>query len=431
MKRLKESLKESSKVPFDVDIQAVSNEWSNKFVFDFDLVFDYKFTFENVKYNNIPSRPSQTLIDTDKYSHLIENKNQIEQFKLRDKLYLWNKWSKITNPYEKIGNFANLESVTISRAFFKIYEILYYYDIYLHKIEKSLHICEAPGGFISASKYIFPNLDWHAQTLYEGGGSLKIDDNLDESRWIHNGDGDLYKLENILELKEKLLFQQELITADGGFDVKHDPNNQEQLSLKLIYAEVLTALNCQKKDGTFVCKIFDSFTRPTYQILLILKNYYTRVSLIKPRSSRYSNSEKYIVALKFKGIPDEDLYKFNQILKNWDQLYCRDFGVESKEFKFKDFKNYNTFIAVNQSWYIHQTVQHAKTNNKTISNNLETMQNKRALVFCLAFDLIKDKDDKDDKTMCDHVNITKMIGKSSNIKYLYKCQSCLQLLVKI
>jgi len=399
----------------------ISNEWSNKFILKFDPDFKFEFNPDNVKYDSVSPRPSQTLVETNKYKHLVENKNQIDQFKIRDKMYLWSRWSKIVNPYEKIANFSTLESVTISRAFFKLYEILYYCEI--QDIKTSLHICEAPGGFISATKHIFKNVDWYAQTLYEGGGSLKIDEGLDPNRWVKNGNGNLYKLENIISLENKVP-KAELITADGGFDVSHDPNNQEQLSSKLIYGEILTALHCQAKGGTFVCKIFESMTRPTYQQLLLLKKYYSSVLLIKPRTSRYTNSEKYIVCKGFLGIDPKELEQFDAILTNWNQDYCRDFGIESKNFKFKEFKTYNTFIAVNQSWYIHQAVQHARNNNKTISNNLETMQNKKALVFCLAFELKKDEE------MCEHQNLKKM-EERSNMKYLFKCENCLQLLVKV
>jgi 23S rRNA U2552 (ribose-2'-O)-methylase RlmE/FtsJ len=427
MKRFKNNTGDTtSDSDSDIKVPNISNEWSNKFVFRLDNTDVLEFNPDKIKYNDSPSRTSQSLVDTEKYKHLVNNKNQIDEFKIRDKMYLWNKWSKIVNPYEKIGNFSKVD-VTISRAFFKVYEIIYYFNIHKLDVKNSLHICEAPGGFISASKYIFPDLEWHAQTLYEGGGSLKIDSGLDESRWILNGDGNIYYLKNILELRDKLypIGLRDLITGDGGFDVSHNPNNQEQLSLKLIYAEMLTALNCQNKGGTFICKIFDSVTRPTQQILLILNNYYTSVNLIKPRTSRYTNSEKYIVALGFKGICSAELDKFNSILENWDNVpYCRDFGVETSKFNFKNIQAYNTFISINQAWYIHQAVQHSKINNKTVSNNLETMQNKRALIFCLAFDL------KSDETMCEHKNLNKITGKC-NIKYLFKCQNCLQLLVKI
>jgi len=420
-------MKRISKPKPDTGIKVPSvtlNEWSNRFVLEFQPEFEYKFTPSKVKYDTIFSRPSQTLVETDKYKHLIENKNEIDKFKAIDKLYLWRKWSKVVNPYEKISDFSTaLESVTISRAFFKLYEVLYFCEI--KDIKTSLHICEAPGGFISASKHIFEGLDWCAQTLYEGGGSLEINDGLDPSKWIRNGDGNLYKLENIVSLETKINNKMELITADGGFDVSHNPNNQEQLSSKLIFCEILSALHCQANGGVFICKIFESVTRPTYQQMLLLSNYYESVTIVKPRTSRYTNSEKYIICKGFLGIGKAELDGLDSILTGWKEgCYCKDFGIESKKFKYKQFKVYNTFIAVNQSWYIHQAVQRAKNNDKAVYNNMVTMQNKRALVFCQAFDL------KTDKDVCEHTNLKKVDG-SYGIQYMFKCNNCLQLLVDV
>ncbi len=43
----------------------------------------------------------------------------------------------------------------------------------------------------------------------------------------------------------------DFVTGDGSFSTKHDPNNQEQLSMHLIYAQIVGALNCQKIIGRF------------------------------------------------------------------------------------------------------------------------------------------------------------------------------------
>lgn len=418
----------SSDVSTDIQAPSITNEWSNVFIFDFiSPIKSEKLNIveSKIKYDKSPSRPSQSLIETDKYCHLINNKNQIDVFKNIDKIYLWSRWSKLINPYEKIGSFSNLKTeFSISRAFYKLYEIMYYFDYPRKKIKTSLHLCEAPGGFISASLHLFPNLDWKAQTLYEGGGCLKVDSGLNPSNWIHNGNGDITLVPNILELENKLGKKVDLITADGGFDVSHDPNNQEQLSLKLIFGETLAALHCQKVGGSFICKIFDSMTRPTYQLLLILSKYYDSVKLTKPRTSRYTNSEKYIVALGFKGITDVELNQLDCILYNWNLQFIRDFGIDCKKSKYPQFVTYNTFLAVNQSWYIHQAVHHSKKNQSRIANNLETMQNKRALVFCLAFDL------REGEEMCKHTNTNKVKGKGG-MKFLFKCEDCLQVMIKL
>jgi hypothetical protein len=65
-------------------------------------------------------------------------------------------------------------------------------------------------------------------------------------------------------------------------------------------SEVLYALSLQKPGGTFVLKIFDTFTRVTVDIIHLLAVFYSDVIIIKPNTSRVANSEKYIVCKGFK-----------------------------------------------------------------------------------------------------------------------------------
>ena len=46
--------------------------------------------------------------------------------------------------------------------------------------------------------------------------------------------------------------------------------------------------------------MFDIFTEPSIDILYILSNYYDNVSIIKPFTSRYANSERYVVCRGFR-----------------------------------------------------------------------------------------------------------------------------------
>ena len=59
------------------------------------------------------------------------------------------------------------------------------------------------------------------------------------------------------------------------------------------------ALTMQKKGGTFILKIFDCFMQHTIDILCILSSFYNKVYITKPHTSRYANSEKYIVCKDF------------------------------------------------------------------------------------------------------------------------------------
>ena len=68
--------------------------------------------------------------------------------------------------------------------------------------------------------------------------------------------GNLYNMCNIYYLVKTLGRQSvDLVTADGGFDFSSDFNNQEDLSLKLIYCKILTAILIQKESGSFILKI--------------------------------------------------------------------------------------------------------------------------------------------------------------------------------
>jgi len=413
--------------------------WTSKsFVFRVDVATAHgneKIDSNNVVFCEKIPKPSQLLISPDKYKNLISVKNQIDDIK-KEKRSSWNKWVHLLNPYEKIGSFSSIDSgIITSRAFYKLYELLVFYDIYLTETLRSggavsLHLCEAPGGFISAIKYIYKNIDWYAHTLYSGADSLKIDPSLsDKKRWLANKtDGDLYKLENIIALRNELPRKADIITGDGGFDVSYDANSQEQLSFKLIYAQFLTAMHTQKENGIFILKIFDTFTRPTYQILYLFCKYYKTVDIIKPRTSRSSNSEKYIVAIGFKGIPQDELSELDKILDLWTSRYCKNLGFPQQynTIDTDKLRNYNDFLAVNQSWYIHKSLCCLKYLNKHQAsqfnpNNLEALQNKRALEFCIAFGL------RSGSEKCSHVRVTKI--EHEQIKNVMRCNRCMRLLL--
>ena len=93
-----------------------------------------------------------------------------------------------------------------------------------------------------------------------------------------DGTGNIYNSENIEAFSKLVGFDScDLVTADGGFDFSLDFNKQEQLSYRLIFCEIVTALSVQKKGGNFVCKIFDTFMIPTVKMLFFLGCFYENV----------------------------------------------------------------------------------------------------------------------------------------------------------
>ena len=64
-------------------------------------------------------------------------------------------------------------------------------------------------------------------------------------------------------------------------------------------AQTCYALCSQKNDGVFVLKIFDCFYHNTLDLMYLLCSCYKKVYITKPQTSRYANSEKYIVCKGF------------------------------------------------------------------------------------------------------------------------------------
>jgi hypothetical protein len=135
---------------------------------------------------------------------------------------------------------------------------------------------------------------------------------------------------------------------DGGFDFSIDFNKQEQLSYRIIFCEIVSALSVQKKGGSFVCKFFDMYTTFTIKLLYLINIFFEKVYITKPLTSRPANSEKYIVAKNFLGISDNYLSKLHDIVNMWDiisnsNLFINDiFDIELPELFLKKIKEYNT-----------------------------------------------------------------------------------------
>lgn len=238
-------------------------------------------------------------------------------------LELWEKNKKYSNPYEFINtnydavNMAVCTYKPISRAFFKMIEILNSYNFSFNQNIKSFHLAEGPGGFIEALKYTRNNDDdiYYGMTLMEGNKDVPKWDktthflNRSPNIIIEKGidmTGNLYNIENLEYVYKNYKHSMDFITGDGGFDFSIDFNKQEENSLNLILAEIFFAIVLQKKGGSFVLKVFDTFSSLSIQILYLLCYLYENVYITKPLPSRPANSEKYIVCINFKMVSNID-----------------------------------------------------------------------------------------------------------------------------
>lgn len=252
----------------------------------------------------------------------------------------WDNAKTFTNPYELVYKTDAISYSPVSRAFFKMWEMIVDFSICDggggggggrdrdpdvdndigddNDIDRSRgrgrgplrvgYVAEGPGGFIQAiveyrRSRRASNRDTHtAMTLVSKNRCVpcwKVSQEWAERNNVEfyygkDGSGDIYNLENVKAFAEKCSGY-DLITADGGFDFSGDFNSQERNVLRMLVSEVLCAILALRDGGTFVFKAFDTLCRSTACVIQVLVECFSEVVCVKPLSSRPANSEKYFV----------------------------------------------------------------------------------------------------------------------------------------
>ena len=235
----------------------------------------------------------------------------------------WDIFKKYTNPYEYIHTTVPFKKKSvskhkpISRSYFKMIEIVKTFRLLPPKNTSPIHtfhLAEGPGGFIEAMVNMrqCPTDTYIGMTLLDENkndpnvpGWKKSDAFLKQHTNVHleNGvskTGDILLFDNFEYVVAKYAdTKMDIVTADGGFDFSMDFNQQEKMIGRLLFAQMAFALCLNKRHGHFILKIFDCFMAHTIDILYILSSFYEKVYIMKPHTSRYANSEKYIVCIGF------------------------------------------------------------------------------------------------------------------------------------
>ena len=236
----------------------------------------------------------------------------------------WDQYKKYTNTYEYIHTPIPYSKLSVcklkplSRSFYKLIEIFNIFNIDFGVDEiKSFHLAEGPGGFVEALiTYRENNNTKNINDIYYGMTLINDNDdnvpgwkkskhflNKHQNIKIITGKdktGNLLNVENLWYCYNNYKSSIDFITGDGGFDFSNNFNEQENLSVNLIFAQIVYAIAMQKKGGMFILKIFDMFTQVTIDLLYILSSLYEKCYIVKPHASRCANSEKYIVCKNFK-----------------------------------------------------------------------------------------------------------------------------------
>jgi 23S rRNA U2552 (ribose-2'-O)-methylase RlmE/FtsJ len=265
----------------------------------------------------------------------------------------------------------------ISRAYFKLYEIIYNEPLILKEKVSCFFICEAPGGFIECVTDIRrkKNLKTDYLSISKFDTTIKYDRYLEENNLMY---GDMTCIKTVEETIFKVLTKFEngvdFITADGGFDIKNY-NGQEIVTSKLILCEIYTALKTQADNGTFVIKFFDMFTHNSIIYYLILCSFYKYVKIIKPKTSRNCNSERYLICTGMQQWNVHHLnlvYNIKTIILNFKN--CNNFVVYPDFIVSQDIKNkiksFNNLIVYEQIKIINDSMKMVQNKNFYFQNLL-------------------------------------------------------------
>lgn len=308
------------------------------------------FKQEDIQVSNVSNLPPiKDCVDLTAYAELQSIKNQYNHPNFEES-------RNLVNPFENIGNsiFMNRAAIKLANidAIYNVSENFASYRNYRDDARLSFcDIAAAPGGFTNYLQFRYTQ-------SFGFGISLKSDDKslnwreseLDMTRFIIenglDGSGNLYTNWKHFSTVVKNMYTDgvDLVTADGGIDVDNIEvapmgtegqasgipfkveegfARQEFLSSRLLLTQFLTALAVLSPGGNFVCKVFDTVTELSAQLIYILTLSFQSVSFFKPVSSRPANSERYIVALGRK----EDVTYYISLLAKANEKYNGNLSV--------------------------------------------------------------------------------------------------------
>ena len=300
----------------------------------------------------------------------------------------WDYFKKKCNPFECVttnGGVANY--VPISRAYFKMLEIVTIFKDYFKGINKTgefttLHLAEGPGGFMECINNMLQDMNYKNYKMY--GMTLLKDDKcipawkktsyfLEYNKHIEilkgkDGTGDLYNIDNVYDIMNNMKTKATIITGDGGFDFSNDFNQQESVSFPLLYCQSLAALLCQKKGGIFILKCFDTYQTKTLQLLYLLHKCYKNIYFVKPHTSRPANSEKYLVCVDFlDNISEREIYRLLMDIPKIGTIMNN--NLEISKYNTTDITFYSSINIINRIMFARQK--------EFINNTLELILNNK------------------------------------------------------
>lgn len=271
------------------------------------------------------------------YIHSDKNKMKVlDSFKGKKKVYyVMNEFERYVDDYdEDVGgiskNFFSLDNKPdiITRSFYKMWEIFFYFDLIDLKAKDftSIHISEGPNPFVQATMFYRDMYGDSKKDSYHTLSSVGKTNSLQSDFEKHYKKSVSYS-KDVSSFDKDVKRKADLITGDRGKEWNNE-NIQEQESFDMIFEQIICAVKNQSKGGHFVCKFFETFTLTSLKFVSILLQLYSEVHFIKPLMSRGSNSEKYAVCKGFK-LSDKEAKETGKLL---DEMYKKVSSLGKKNY---------------------------------------------------------------------------------------------------
>lgn len=286
--------------------------------------------------------------------HQCKNYLDEEIKKMEGKKKVW----KVLNMYEPtIDNYDNtlnnlsktyfnLNIDITSESFYKMWEMIFYFNLAKNKEFISAHINDNYGSFLQAILFYREKFNKNDDKYYYI--KLKKTHINEVQEDINDELKTNYKKKIVIvEDINKTNIKCDLVTATGYINVSE--NVQETYSTKLLFNEILNSLKILKKNGIFILRVFETFTNISLKIFAILSDIFEKIHVIKPMTSNMNSSEKYIVCVNLKDsskikIIEELCINFEKTNENIVDIYVK---YDIPEELLKNIIKSNTVIANN------------------------------------------------------------------------------------
>ena len=296
------------------------------------------------------------------FYHQSKDKMELtQQFKGKKKVYyvLYEFNDKIDDFKNDLDGMSKMyfKTTVVNRDFYKLWEILFRFDLMDdNKSLTSAHISD-DGGFAQCTSFYREKFSSNTKDTYY---VLETDYNKKVSKSILKG-----KIQKTTVAKLKNI---DLITASGKYKTKNikEQNVEEQKTFHILLHQIVIALKAQKKGGNFILRAAENYTETTAKLITALGIFYNSVFIVKPLTSRPSDSERFIVCLGYK--PNDKHYKILEKLadtvlkKKNDNIVSLfpDFDMDTVK---KDIIKANTQIANEQFKNVNKIVQFIQKQN--------------------------------------------------------------------